>query len=473
MEEYHDFIEIFCQLWHKGLEDPARTQAQALAWLLEGYARTRYGQAHGAADLLARATEAVGRIGNTPYGDTPPQPAALFKAYRRAFPIVTYDQIKPWIDRVAAGEIEALLPEPPVAWAMTRGTTRGVPKRIPITETDLGIRVAAARGLLNHLLRTDQLDAINGYSLNLNYPSVVGTMDVAGQETPYGFSSGIYVRHAAAATPVEILPPQEEIDALGGEMAHNLDQTFIQIRMLNLSKGPAVRAPRAQADKRLYSLAMKDALEMVPNFDLKQGLVEKLLVESDQVKGVVTNLGVVWRGRTVILATGTFLGARIMTGEITCPAGRAGEFPSTGLSTSLRELGFTLGRLQTNTPPRINARTIDFSQTTPQLGSETPLYFGFRQPTSHFQHHPEPNPIYPIPHQTDWRHQLPCYLVYTNKETHQIVRDNLHRSPIASGFIEGVGPRYCPSFEEKIVRFARKDSHQFFLEPEGWRTTEV
>jgi len=265
----------------------------------------------------------------------------------------------------------------------------------------------------------------------------------------------------------------KEIDALGGEMAHNLDQTFIQIRMLNLSKGPAVRAPRAQADKRLYSLAMKDALEMVPNFDLKQGLVEKLLVESDQVKGVVTNLGVVWRGRTVILATGTFLGARIMTGEITCPAGRAGEFPSTGLSTSLRELGFTLGRLQTNTPPRINARTIDFSQTTPQLGSETPLYFGFRQPTSHFQHHPEPNPIYPIPHQTDWRHQLPCYLVYTNKETHQIVRDNLHRSPIASGFIEGVGPRYCPSFEEKIVRFARKDSHQFFLEPEGWRTTEV
>lgn len=221
MEEYHDFIEIFCQLWHKGLEDPARTQAQALAWLLEGYARTRYGQAHGAADLLARATEAVGRIGNTPYGDTPPQPAALFKAYRRAFPIVTYDQIKPWIDRVAAGEIEALLPEPPVAWAMTRGTTRGVPKRIPITETDLGIRVAAARGLLNHLLRTDQLDAIDGaafaYCLNLNYPSVVGTMDCGGRAIPYGFSSGIYVRHAAAATPVEILPPQEEIDLLGGD----------------------------------------------------------------------------------------------------------------------------------------------------------------------------------------------------------------------------------------------------------------
>ncbi len=125
-------------------------------------------------------------------------------------------EVKPWIDRVIAGEIEALLPEPPVAWAMTRGTTRGTPKRIPITETDLGIRVAAARGLLNHLLRTDQLDAIEGYSLNLNYPSVVGTMEVDGQQVPYGFSSGIYVRHAAEATPVEILPPQEEIDALGG-----------------------------------------------------------------------------------------------------------------------------------------------------------------------------------------------------------------------------------------------------------------
>ena len=264
----------------------------------------------------------------------------------------------------------------------------------------------------------------------------------------------------------------KEIDALGGEMAYNLDQTFIQIRMLNLSKGPAVRAPRAQADKRLYSLAMKDALEMTPNLDLKQGLVEKLLIEGDQVKGVVTNLGVEWRGQTVILATGTFLGARIITGEVAFPAGRAGEFPAAGLSASLRELGFALGRLQTNTPPRINARTIDFSQTTPQLGSETPLYFSFRQPTSRFRHS-EPNPIYPIPHQTNWRPQLPCYLVYTNRETHQIVRDNLHRSPIASGFVEGVGPRYCPSFEEKIVRFAHKDSHQLFLEPEGWRTTEV
>ena len=199
-EEYRDFIQIFVELWHKGLQDPARTQAQTLEWLVEGYARTVYGQEQAAANLLPLA------------GDPP----RFFEAYRRAFPAVTYDQIRPWIERVVAGEIDALLPEPPVAWAMTRGTTRGTPKRIPITQTDLGIRVAAARGLLNHLLRTDQLEAIDGYSLNLNYPSVVGTMEVGGLETPYGFSSGIYVRHAAAATPVDILPPQEEIDALGG-----------------------------------------------------------------------------------------------------------------------------------------------------------------------------------------------------------------------------------------------------------------
>jgi len=200
LKEYRDFIEVFVELWHKGLLDPVRTQAQTLEWLVEGYARTVYGREHGATDLLTLA-------------DDPPR---FFEAYRCAFPVVTYDALKPWIDRVIAGEVAALLPEPPVAWAMTRGTTRGTPKRFPITDTDLGIRVAAARGLLNHLLRTDQLDAIGGHSLNLNYPSVVGTMDVAGQETPYGFSSGIYVRHAAAATPVEILPAQEEIDALGG-----------------------------------------------------------------------------------------------------------------------------------------------------------------------------------------------------------------------------------------------------------------
>ena len=200
MEEYRDFVQIFVELWHKGLSDPEETQAQTLEWLVEGYSQTLYGQHWGAPDLLGLAED----------------PPRFFDAYRRAFPIVTYEEITPWIERVIAGEVEALLPEPPVAWAMTRGTTLGTPKRIPITQTDLGIRVAAARGLLNHLLRTDQLEAIDGYSLNLNYPSVVGTMDVGGWEMPYGFSSGIYVRHAAAATPVEILPPQEEIDELGG-----------------------------------------------------------------------------------------------------------------------------------------------------------------------------------------------------------------------------------------------------------------
>jgi hypothetical protein len=200
MEETREFIQLFVQLWHEGQTDPPRAQAQTLQWLIEGYSQTIYGQKWGAADMLSME-------------DTPAQ---FFEAYRCAFPVVTYDAIKPWIDRVAAGETKALLPEPPVAWAMTRGTTRGVPKRIPITDADLGIRVAAARGLLNHLLCTDQLAVLDGYSLNLNYPSVVGTMDVAGRSVPYGYSSGIYVRHAAEATPAEILPEQEAIDALGG-----------------------------------------------------------------------------------------------------------------------------------------------------------------------------------------------------------------------------------------------------------------
>lgn len=201
MEENREFIQLFVNLWYEGLADPSHTQAQTLEWLVEGYGQTEYGKSCGAADLLDHAGA----------------PGRFFEAYRRAFPIVTYDTIKPWIDRVALGEVKTLLPEPPVAWAMTRGTTRGIPKRIPITDPDLGIRVAAARALLHHLLRTEQLDALDGYDLNLNYPSVVGTMDVAGRETPYGYSSGIYVRHAAEATPVDILPAQQDIDALGGD----------------------------------------------------------------------------------------------------------------------------------------------------------------------------------------------------------------------------------------------------------------
>jgi tRNA uridine 5-carboxymethylaminomethyl modification enzyme len=268
-----------------------------------------------------------------------------------------------------------------------------------------------------------------------------------------------------------------EIDALGGEMGRNADRTFIQIRMLNLSKGPAVRALRAQADKRLYSRAMKHTLERTPNLDLAQALTERLLVGDDRVEGVVTRIGRVYHGRTVVLTTGTFLNGRILSGEHSYPAGRAGEFPAVGLSTCLGELGFTLGRLQTNTPPRVDARTIDFNETTPQFGSETPLYFSFesRPDTDPLILNPGTwlNPVYPVGQQTEWRSQLPCYLVHTNDATHRIIRDNLHRSPIAAGLIGGIGPRYCPSIEEKIVRFPEKSSHQIFLEPEGFATAEV
>lgn len=263
-----------------------------------------------------------------------------------------------------------------------------------------------------------------------------------------------------------------EIDALGGEMGRNIDKTFIQIRMLNLSKGPAVQALRAQADKRLYSLSIKHTLESTPNLALKQGHVQGLLLQGDRVRGVRLARGEVFESRAVVIASGTFLNGRILSGEYTTPAGRAGEFPARGLSRTLRELGFDLRRLQTNTPPRVDARSIRFELTTPQYGSEQPLYFSFEGPPAQPLLWPI-NPIYPIAQQTSWRPQVPCYLVHTNAETHRIIRDNLHRSPIAAGRIDAAGPRYCPSIEEKIVRFAHKTSHQFFLEPEGWATGEV
>jgi tRNA uridine 5-carboxymethylaminomethyl modification enzyme len=266
-----------------------------------------------------------------------------------------------------------------------------------------------------------------------------------------------------------------EIDALGGEMARAADNTHIQIRLLNQSKGPAVQALRVQADKRRYSLAMKHALESAPNLHLKQARVEGLLVESDRVRGIVSHTGRRYQGRTVILTTGTFLAGRVLSGEQSWPAGRAGEFPANRLSASLRELGFPLVRLQTNTPPRIDARTIDFSLTTPQPGSESALYFseaGPQMPLPSFLQTP-PNDVYPVDRMPGWRPQLPCYSVYTTEDTLQVVRDNLHRSPIAPGTIDAAGPRYCPSFEEKVVRFPHKERHQLFLEPEGWHTGEV
>lgn len=266
-----------------------------------------------------------------------------------------------------------------------------------------------------------------------------------------------------------------EIDALGGEMARNTDKTFIQIRMLNTGKGPAVQALRAQADKKLYGLAMKHTLEQQNNLFLKQALVERIEPETGASSprfSVLTDAGWTVVGKTVILTTGTSLGGRIIVGERSIAAGRAGEFAAYGLSDSLRKLGFKLGRLKTGTPPRLDARTIDFEKTIIQPGSATPLRFSFF-PLPEPPVFPIPNPVYPRDGQTAWRQQIPCYLVYTNEKTHDIIRSNIHRAPLFTGDITGTGPRYCPSIEDKIVKFAHKDSHPLFLEPEGWETNEV
>jgi len=269
-----------------------------------------------------------------------------------------------------------------------------------------------------------------------------------------------------------------EIDALGGEMGRAVDQTHIQIRLLNQSRGPAVQALRAQADKRRYSLYMKHRLEATPYLHLKQARVEGLLVAGDGLQGVVTHTGRHYSSRTVVLTTGTFLAGRILSGEKSWPAGRAGEFPASGLAASLRRLGFPLVRLQTNHPPRVDARNVDFGQTTPQPGSDVPLQFSMHNaqipnlPVPNFLKTP-PNPAYPVAEMPAWRPQLPCYAVYTTEETLEVVRRNLHRSPIAPGTSDAPGPRYCPSFEEKVVRFPHKERHQLFLEPEGWHTGEV
>ena len=262
-----------------------------------------------------------------------------------------------------------------------------------------------------------------------------------------------------------------EIDALGGEMARNIDRTFIQIRLLNTGKGLAVQAPRAQADKKLYSLTMKHTLERQDNLDIKQSLVDYIRVNGEILQ-VQTDIGRVYEGKSVVLTTGTSLAGQIIVGDKRFSAGRAGEFPAERLSASMRSLGFNLGRLKTGTPPRIDARTIDFEQSVIQPGSEVPLYFSLQGEKAEACSFPEPNPIYPLVPST-WRPQLPCYLVYTNEKTHEIIRGNLDRAPLFTGLIHGVGPRYCPSIEDKIVRFAHKNSHPLFLEPEGWETNEV
>jgi len=245
----------------------------------------------------------------------------------------------------------------------------------------------------------------------------------------------------------------KEIDALGGEMGKIIDRTGIQFRTLNKSKGPAVRGTRAQADKQRYRIAMKESVEKQPQLDVKQGLVEKLLVEDNVSKGVETNIGVQYISSTVIITSGTFLKGLIHIGLVHYPSGRAGEFPSVGLSDSLRELGFEIARLKTGTPARLNGRTIDFSIMSPQPGDIPAPFFSFTEN------------VHPLP-------QVPCYLTYTNTNTHEIIRNNLDRSPLYSGIIKGTGPRYCPSIEDKVMRFSDRERHQVFLEPEGLDTEE-
>ena len=244
-----------------------------------------------------------------------------------------------------------------------------------------------------------------------------------------------------------------EIDALGGEMAKAIDATGIQFRRLNTSKGPAVRSSRAQADKQLYRLRMKKVLEETEGLDVKQAMVDAVFAEGGVAKGVDTNLGVRFRGRTVVLCTGTFLKGLVHIGLVNFPAGRAGDFPAMKLSDSLRALGFSVGRLKTGTTPRLDAKTIDFSRTEAQAGDPEPAPFSFE------------NRMIDRP-------QLPCYVTYTNRATHEAIRSGLSRSPLYSGVIQGIGPRYCPSIEDKVVRFSDKERHHVFLEPEGLETAE-
>jgi len=246
----------------------------------------------------------------------------------------------------------------------------------------------------------------------------------------------------------------KEIDALGGEMGRNIDATGIQFRVLNTKKGPAVRASRAQADKQLYRLRMKNVMELQENLDLKQVEVTALHVEEGAAAGVDTRGGVRFLGRTVILTTGTFMRGLIHIGLVNYPGGRAGDLPSIGLSDRLQDYGFDVGRLKTGTPARLDGRTIDFGKLEPQYGDDNPVPFSFSN-----QRIEQP--------------QVPCHIAYTNQKGHDIIRSGLDRSPLYAGIIEGIGPRYCPSIEDKVVRFPEKDRHQTFIEPEGRDTVEV
>jgi len=284
--------------------------------------------------------------------------------------------------------------------------------------------LAAARLGLPTLLVTMNLDSVAQMSCN---PSIGG------------LAKGQIVR---------------DVDALGGEMAKNTDRSGLQFRMLNSARGPAVQSPRAQCDKKLYQFSMKHTLELQPGLDLKQGEAVRVLTQNGRATGIEVKTGTVYRGRTVILTTGTFLQGLMHVGLTQNIGGRAGEHSAQHLSGPLRELGFELGRLKTGTPPRLNARTINFEVCEKQPGDDPPV------PFSHFT-------------EKLTQHQLPCWITYTNEETHRIIRNNLDRSPLYSGVIKSKGPRYCPSIEDKVVKFPDKPRHHIFIEPEGYTTEEV
>ncbi|GEK05198.1 tRNA uridine-5-carboxymethylaminomethyl(34) synthesis enzyme MnmG [Schleiferilactobacillus harbinensis] len=246
-----------------------------------------------------------------------------------------------------------------------------------------------------------------------------------------------------------------EVDALGGQMGKNIDATYIQMRMLNTGKGPAVRALRAQADKNAYHRVMKDTLENTPNLTLRQGMATDLIVEDGECRGIVTNTGARYRAKSVVLTAGTSSRGKIIIGELMYSSGPNNSIPSIELSENLEKLGFKLRRFKTGTPPRVNGNTIDYDQTQEEPGDKTPNAFSFTTKDADYV--------------TD---QMSCWMTYTNEETHKIIRANLKRAPMFSGVIKGVGPRYCPSIEDKVVRFADKPRHQIFLEPEGRDTSE-
>lgn len=285
--------------------------------------------------------------------------------------------------------------------------------------------LAAARMGMNTLLLTHNMDTLGQMSCN---PAIGG------------IGKGHLVK---------------EIDALGGAMAQAIDKGGIQFRTLNSSKGPAVRATRAQADRALYKAAIQNTLQNQENLKIFQQSCDDLIVENDKVVGVVTQMGLRFSAPSVVLTVGTFLGGQIHIGLENFKGGRAGDPPSTALADRLRELPFRVDRLKTGTPPRIDARTVDFSKMQEQPGDAPTPVFSF------------------IGKQSDHPQQIPCYITYTNEKTHEVIRNNLHRSPMYSGVIEGIGPRYCPSIEDKIVRFADKDKHQIFVEPEGLTSYEL